>query len=799
MNRRTQATLSAIIIAALTSAAPAQVTVGPRPSGALDGKIVYTHGGHGYTADNDRTGAWKTQRPLLLGMAEDLGNKDQMDCFVDELWRAGATIIPLRPVGHQPREAVVDNTDDGVEFFGEWTDSRADLGFGAEEGPAYRFAMTSAAESATALYQPKLTVAGVYPVYAWTSSGGNRAADQLYRVHHAGGATEVTVNHRRVGNGLVYLGSYHFAADGSGAVEISNRSKEPGKVVVADMIRFGNGRGDIDRGGGVSGLKREDEAGLYWVMWHVERARGVSAKDYRATDVDRTATISLSPRYSAFMNRESEGPATDRVFVSFHSNAGAGTSRGVLGLFNGNNYASSRTPHQLDLAGLVGKEINTDLVAQAGAFEHDWHDRGESVTLDRADIEFGELNNKYINDEFDATIIETGFHDNKQDAEMLRDPTVRRALARATCQGLVKYFNKIDGGQTEVVAAPPVVAAAAARSLAPGAVTVTWTPSTPSGHAGDAATGYVIYCSTDGNGYDAGTPVEGGATTRFTVTGLDPSSVYSFRVAARNAGGESLPSAALACVPSVRQQRLLIVDGYDRLDRTLNATEPYRAGGRVERVRPIWNNPGNYASVSAAALHAAVTDVAIDSATNEAVASRSVMLANYDAVWWSLGAESRRDHTFDADEQAAASAYVASGGNLFVSGSNVAWELDALGAGQSFCRDTLRAAFVADDAKTRVAEGTPGSLFEGVRIVFSDGSNQVDAASPDILKPVGGAAAALEYAGGAGAAGIQFSGRDESSGAVVLIGFPFELVEDAEIREEMASRVLTLFGVTGGE
>ena len=113
-------------------------------------------------------------------------------------------------------------------------------------------------------------------------------------MNHAGGTTEVTVNHRRVGNGLVYLGTYYFEKGTNGYVDISNRSNSADSVVVADMIRFGNGMGDISRGkAGVSGLAREDEAGLYWVKWHVDRSQGIAESDYRATDVDRQATISL--------------------------------------------------------------------------------------------------------------------------------------------------------------------------------------------------------------------------------------------------------------------------------------------------------------------------------------------------------------------------------------------------------------------------------------------------------------------------------------------------------------------------
>jgi len=70
------------------------------------------------------------------------------------------------------------------------------------------------------------------------------------------------------------------------------------------------------------------------------------------------------------------------------------------------------------------------------------------LTLDRTDIEFGEINNLYINDEFDATIVEVAFHDNRFDAELLRDRKVRDAVARATYRGIVKYFRALEDSPT---------------------------------------------------------------------------------------------------------------------------------------------------------------------------------------------------------------------------------------------------------------------------------------------------------------------------------------------------------------
>ena len=204
------------------------VPVGTQPHGGLSGKIVYTHGGHGITAANKRDGEWSFQRGPGNEMIEDLGNIDQMAFLVDYLFRAGATVVPLRPVGYQANEVVLDNDDRGRDVRRRLVRSeRCAPCISAKPGHVpYRQAATSKKETAHARYTPKIPEAGFYPVYAWTSSGGDRATDQLYRVKHAGGITEVTVNHRRVGNGLVYLGTYYFEAGTNGYVDISNRSEE---------------------------------------------------------------------------------------------------------------------------------------------------------------------------------------------------------------------------------------------------------------------------------------------------------------------------------------------------------------------------------------------------------------------------------------------------------------------------------------------------------------------------------------------------------------------------------------------
>ena len=767
------------------------VDVGAQPEGGLDGKIVYVHAGHGYTANGS---GWGYQRPLLLDMVEDLGNQDQMTFLVDYLWNAGATVVPLRPVGNQLNEVVIENNDAGATFSGSWGVGAGSIYYGSVGEDPYRFATTSATETAVATYRPDLPESGFYPVYTWATAGTNRATDQLYRVHHSGGATEVTVDHSRVGNGLVYLGTFHFEEGTEGYVEISNRSSEAGKVVIADMIRFGNGVGDINRGNGVSGQSRENEAGLYWVEWHVDRSQGIPTSAYRVSSSDSSATVSLSPRYATFMNQGAVGTLSDRVFVSFHSNAGGGSSRGVLALLNGNNRASAATPNQFLLANTLGRQVNDDLVAQNGSFEHNWFNRSV-VTLDRSDIEFGEINNERINGEFDATIVETGFHDNTQDAQMLRDPRVRDAIAKATYQGVVDYFNSVDGGATLNLDAPARVTELTAESTAAGAVTLSWQPGAANSFAGGAPTGYMVFASTDGYRFDGGTHVAGGGTTTTTLTGLDPVETYYFKIVAENAAGFAHGSEVVAAKPSGAAEKVLIVNGFDRIDRNLVTEEPFPSGGLADRVRPRNANSFDYSVQVASALKDAGSTAEVSTAANEDIASGDVDLSDYDAVFWILGEESTNNDTFNAQEQAEVQQYLSAGGKLFLSGAEIGWDLDNLNNGRSFYNNTLRADYVSDDAGTYNVTGAAGSIFAGLSFTFDDGTQFYNAEFPDVINPFAGSTAALTYDGGTGGtAGVQYT--DGATGEqLVMLGFPFETITEASDRADAMAVVLDYFGL----
>jgi fibronectin type III domain protein/N-acetylmuramoyl-L-alanine amidase-like protein len=754
---------------------------GAQNHGSLSGRIVYMSGGHGWTFHNT-AGVWYTQRGDFNDVVEDYGNLDQMNFFAAYCINAGATVVPFRPIGYQTNEVVLDNDSPGVSFVGLWSNSTATNGyFGTTGDVPYRFATLSDTEIATAHYRPTIPATGFYPVYTWAGAGSNRGR-QLYRIRHTGGESSVRVPHHMVGNGWVYLGTYFLNAGTNASVVISNL-RDPADasgVAIADAIRFGNGIGP-------SGYPREEECSRYWV----QAALGVGAPSsiYDCCSDDGSDNVGTPPRMAAHMNREQSGSRYDRVFVSFHSNGGGGAARGTLALHNGNHPGESTT-NQLRLAQLIGQEVNNDLVTFGSPpLEIPWYDRGTAVTLSRTDIAFGEINNIYIDDEFDATILEVAFHDNVDDARLLRDPKARQAVARATYQGVIRYMNEFATVPLAFLPEPPSNVRALAR--ANGNVTIEW--GAPAA-GGSSASGYNVYISTNGYGFGLLGGVQGGSATLVNVSNLAPDTDWFFRVASTNAAGESLPSEVVGCrLSTFDVARVLYVNAYDRLDRFIAPRQtagpgiggPSGGTATFDRCQPRRMNSFDYIMQHGIALGR--NGVTYDTCQNEAIASSQVRLTNYAAVIWACGLESTADKTFNATEQARVAEYLDRGGRLFASGSEIAWELN----NTAFLSNYLHAALDTDDAGTYNFSALFSGIFWGNAAArFDDGTfGTYNVQFPDRLTPLGGAVIALVYPGSTAAAAIQ------SSNQLVYFGFPFESITTAAAREAYMYDIVKYFDV----
>lgn len=298
--------------------------------------------------------------------------------------------------------------------------------------------------------------------------------------------------------------------------------------------------------------------------------------------------------------------------------------------------------------------------------------------------------------------------------------------------------------------------------------------------------GYRLYSSTDNNVWrlmqDETVLAKPGVTanlssvtseTYFRITAVDT-------VAPPN---ESTHSDVYGFAPAARVERVLIVDGFDRF------------GGSGS-----WAQP-RHAFVFQHGRAIAANGFAFESCANEEIVSGAINLQEYDAMFWLLGDESTTDETFSAAEQARVKAYLQNGGRLFVSGSEIAWDLDTAARGsttdEAFLRDYLKADYVSDDANSFTVSGVSNGIFSGLN--FSYGSSPYQEDFPDAINAVNGGAICLRYGNGQNA-GVQFEGVFPSgarAGKIVYLGFPFETIASTGVRQEVIKRVLDFFFPTG--
>jgi len=383
-----------------------------------------------------------------------------------------------------------------------------------------------------------------------------------------------------------------------------------------------------------------------------------------------------------------------------------------------------------------------------------------------------------------------------------------RSTYEATLEHLFTNFGTTARPINVTVPSPP--RDVSITSTQTGNAVVRWTAGLSStngftGVNGSPATGFRVYASSNGYGFDGGTFVAGTTTTSLTLTGYDPAIPYYFQVVAENAGGQSLASEVITVTPNGGDRQVLIVNGFDRIDRSQNFKQPFAFGGTTtDRVWERYGNSRDYTVPVQAAIQAARPGIRVDSTSNEAVVNGVVNLADYEAVIWILGTESVANQTFSTAEQTLVNQFIAAGGDFLVTGSEVGFALDSQNNGRTFYRDTLGASFVSDSSGSYIAAAASGGIFTGLsNVTFSNGANfssldgqTYNVASADVLSPQPGSVAALRYGSSIGTvAAIQKLGT-AGRGSVVTFGFPFETIVNATSRTQVMDRVLGFFNVS---
>lgn len=222
----------------------------------------------------------------------------------------------------------------------------------------------------------------------------------------------------------------------------------------------------------------------------------------------------------------------------------------------------------------------------------------------------------------------------------------------------------------------------------------------------------------------------------------------------------------------------LIVDGYDRIS---------SGAGWGEAQHAI---SGYYA-------HSLPSHWGYTSCDNQAVISGDINLSDFNCVLWFCGDESVSNETFDSDEQARVKAYLEAGGKLFVSGSEIGYDLSDKGssADKSFYGNYLKASYAGDNSNDHTVYGRSNTRFEGLGITYGNSSALYEEDYPDMLSKSAGSSIILHYGKYvyAGIAYVGTFGTSADTGKVVTVGFPFETITEAGKRQDMMERIITFF------
>lgn len=263
----------------------------------------------------------------------------------------------------------------------------------------------------------------------------------------------------------------------------------------------------------------------------------------------------------------------------------------------------------------------------------------------------------------------------------------------------------------------------------------------------------------------------GPSATSATVSPT-PDAVYRV-TAVDDQGTESPPTNVYAANPDGEARtRVLVVDGFCRTS-------------------GAWTS-GDHPFAAVALRSVAAAGRACDACSARAVADGSVRLADYPSVVWLAGDQSVEDAALTHAEQAALASYLAQGGTLFLSGSELGYALAGSGSPEdrAFFSRTLHAAYVADASPSRTASGV-ASLLGDFSVAFGGAAAPYPVRFPDVLAAPGAASAAVRYGDGAVAA-VAYEGTvgGTARAGVVTAGFPVESLDDAGGRDTLVAAVL---------
>lgn len=161
-------------------------------------------------------------------------------------------------------------------------------------------------------------------------------------------------------------------------------------------------------------------------------------------------------------------------------------------------------------------------------------------------------------------------------------------------------------------------------------------------------------------------------------------------------------------------------------------------------------------------------------------------LSHFDLVIWQCG---WAFPSVDADDRAVIAEYLDGGGNLFIDGQDIGWEMDAGGSATlAWYNNYLHAEYIADDTNMLLLEGVSGDpITDGLSLSISGGDGADNQQYPSDIDPLGtGASTILTYDAERNG-GIK---ADTGTYKVVYLSFGFEAINNASDRAALMQGII---------
>lgn len=810
------------------------------------------------------------KRGRLFQSVEDLGPLAYtLPYIVPMLENAGANVFLPRERDTQINEVVVDNDSfegNSTQYIESVEGSNSSWRRGQTSGFAigyppygdwinpfrqgsFRFIKSEVIKTAEISWIPDIPESGKYAVSIAYAHSDSNVNDASYTVYHTGGTTNFKVNQQMGGHTWIYLGEFLFKVGVNpeiGKVVLSNKSRESGRVVSADAVRFGGGMGNIIRGNQVSGRPRYMEGARYYLQYAgMPDTLVYTLSGYKN---DYTDDYRSRGEWVNYLLGAPKGPNKNRMVqglgvpidasLAFHTDAGTTKNDTVIGTLS--IYSTYDADSALVFPDNVSRFANRDFadilqtqIVEDIRLKYDpaWRRRG---LWDRGYSEVFRPN-------IPAVLLELLSHQNFLDMKFFHDPRFRFDVSRSIYKAILKFVTT-QNQETFVVQPLPVSHFQAVLDEQK-EVLLKWEPQKDLLEPSAKANKYIVYRREGDKNFDNGHLVD---KNYMRFNDLSPGIIYSFKITAINAGGESFPSEILSvCLNDGQKDPVLIINGFDRVaaPATVNTEEMQGFANFFDAGVPDkyeldytgeqfnffpgspWKDddapgfgssyaymekmiiPGN--TFDFTYLHGkAIKEAGYSfvSASDEAVMDNTFDIENYKYLDLILGEEKKTRLPKGGDSvefmtipdslQKRISTFCENGGNLFISGAHIGTDLFYLTPKDTFdtnfARNTLKFFWRTNYASKRGTVSVTDSLFHAVidTIVFNTNYNpkMYSVEAPDGIEPADKKAKVImRYTENNISAGIAYKGDYR----VVIFGFPFETI----LSEKSRTRVMkSIFG-----